>query len=134
MAAVSMTIEGDAAMRRRLESCARDFPLESRRGMNVVLARLFAITQERVPVKSGKLKASGKKSVSLKKVEGEPNIAGTILYGDSEVWYARLVHDNLKAKHPHGQARYVASVIEEAAGTVGHELAKEIDLKKTVPR
>lgn len=131
--ALKMTLEGDKEMKARLKNLASDFPLEARRGANVVIKRKLALTQERVPVKTGNLKKTGRVTVSLAKAGGQANISASILYGGQGVLYARRVHEDLKAKHKRGgQAKFVESVLLEAVPTVGGELATEIDLKKVV--
>jgi hypothetical protein len=134
MAALKMTLEGDKEMKANLEGLVAGFPLEARRAMNAILERKVVIVQGRTPVKSGNLKATIRKSVSLAKARGAPNISGTIIAGGGpkKVAYARMVHENLKARHRVGQAKYLESVLLEAVPTVGGELATEIELKKAM--
>lgn len=127
-----MTLEGGEAMKVKLRLLAHQFPLEVRRAANVVIDRKLAITQERVPVKTGKLKKTGRKMVSLSKVGGAPNVSASIVYGSLEVLYARRVHEDLLAKHKVGQAKYVESVILESVSTAGSELANEISLQRAM--
>jgi ribosomal 50S subunit-recycling heat shock protein len=80
------------------------------------------ITQERVPVKSGALKATGRISVRV----GEKQVTARIIYGDGDVRYAANVHEDLSAQHKNGQAKYVESVINET--DFGAEVATALTL------
>ena len=83
----------------------------------------LAITQERVPVKSGDLKATGRVSVRV----GEKQVTARIIYGDADVRYGPKVHEDLGAKHSGGgQAKYVESVINET--DFGAEVATALTL------
>jgi len=130
-AALRMTLDGDRAMKRKLESMVRKFPVAVRRGTRIVAEQKLAITQDRVPVKTGKLKSTGKVRISLRKVLGDENISATIVYGGSGVLYARRVHENLTARHKGGgRAKYVESVLMESVSSIGADLARAIDLKR----
>lgn len=131
MGAFSMKLEGERAMKRNLENMVRKFPVAVRRGTKVVAEQKLAITQARVPVKSGKLKSTGKVRVALRKVSGEENISAEIVYGGPGVPYATKVHEDLSARHKGGgKAKFVESVLMESVSTIGAELAREIDLKR----
>lgn len=125
MAAIRMTLEGDRQMRQKLEGLAREFPLEARRGTNVVAKQKLAIAQERTPVKSGKLRDSGRVSVSIKKKGQNPNISATIKFGGPDILYARKVHETHKT-----HSKFLERTLQESVGTIGADLAREIDLKK----
>ena len=126
-----MTLEGDRAMKRTLENMVRKFPVAVRRGTRVVAEEKLAITQDRVPVKTGKLKSTGKVRVVIRKVSGDENISAEIAYGGDGVLYAHKVHEDLGARHKGGgKAKYVESVLMESVSTIGPDLAREIDLKR----
>lgn len=85
----------------------------------------LGMTQELVPVASGALKATGR-------VEpGDFNaneVTVNIAYGDEVVNYAYSVHEDLEAVHPHGQAKYVESVVrgELANGNAARRMGATI--------
>lgn len=125
--AFRMTLAGDTEMKAKLRGVAREFPLEARRGTGVVAQQKLELAQERCPVKSGKLQASGKKSVSIRKSGATPNILATVKFGGPGIPYARIVHET----HP-TKSKFLESVMLEAVPTIGADLAREIDLKKAM--
>lgn len=132
---LKVQLEGSELMLVRLRYLAANFPLEARRGANVVIKDLLEKTKKRVPVKTGALKDSGRTVVSMSKVGGAPNIAASIVYGNSQVRYARIVHEDLKRKHPNGGGpKFVESVILEAQPTMGARLADEIAIKRAMKK
>lgn len=125
--AIRMTLAGDREMKQKLQGCAREFPLEARRGTRVVAMQKADLAQERAPEKTGKLKASKRVSVSIRKSGATPNISATVKFGGPDVRYARIVHET----HP-TQSKFLESVLLEAVPTIGADLAREIDLKKAL--
>lgn len=94
----------------------------------------FEMTQELVPVDTEQLKRSGR--VEPTEVEGSV-IAASIAYGGpagsgptqtEDVDYAIAVHEDLEVFHPHGQAKYVETVVreEEASGRTAERMAAGI--------
>lgn len=103
---------------------------DMRKAMLVVGERKLAITQERVPRRTGKLAKTGRVSVRV----GEKQVMVRLKYGDDEeVKYAIWVHENLTNKHEVGQAKYVESVIRETRDFAG-EIAAELDIVKAAQR
>lgn len=86
----------------------------------------LAITQERVPVKKGKLKATGRASVRV----GAKQLTAKILYGDDEVKYAVRQHEDLSLQHKVGGPKYVESVINETR--FAEELGARFDLAAAI--
>lgn len=96
--------------------------------------REFPLTQERVPIASGELQKSGR----VEEVDNEADEAVVaIAYGGPagsgpdqsvDVDYAVVVHEDLEAHHPHGQAKYVESVVREelASGRAAERMAADI--------
>lgn len=95
------------------------------RGLMTALAEpIFQQTQERVPVKKGDLKASGRISVRV----GAKQITLAIKYGNDRVLYAARIENDLELKHPNGgQAKYVESVVRTFP--FAEEVARRIDLR-----
>jgi len=85
-------------------------------------------SKRRVPVKTGNLRASGQVA-RPERTEGR-KIVVTLSYGGAAVDYAVPVHENLEAEHPHGQAKYLESVLNEYVETAGEEIAARIHFDK----
>lgn len=109
----------------RLDKFGGEVRKDMRRAMISVATRKLAVTQERVPIRTGKLKRTGRVSVRV----GAKQVMARIIYGDDKVKYAVYVHENLEARHKVGQAKYVESVIRETRNFAG-EVAAELDIVK----
>jgi len=85
--------------------------------------------KQRTPVLTGALRASGQVR--------PPDVSGSVVevtlgFGNSAVGYAIYVHENLMARHPVGEAKYLERPLLEAvrgmegrlAAAVGRELAR----------
>lgn len=108
MAQVAITTSGLPNLKAALLRFGKGGRRVLREAMIEALRPAFEETQDRVPVKSGKLKASGRISVRA----GEKQLTAKILYGGDGVPYALIVHENLEHDHPNGgQAKYVESVV-----------------------
>jgi hypothetical protein len=125
--AIRMVLEGDRQMKQKLEGFAREFPLEARRGTRVVANQKGDLAQARAPEKTGKLKASKRIAVSIRRSASVTNISATVKFGGPDVPYARIVH----ATHP-TKSKFLESVMLESVNTIGADLAREIDLKKAL--
>jgi hypothetical protein len=102
---------------------------ESRKELRKALLELgdekLALTQQRVPYKTGKLSGTGRKSVRA----GEKQISLKISYGGPEAPYALRVHEDLEANYKGGRrAKYVESVLLETK--FAQELAAKFDIRK----
>lgn len=93
--------------------------------------RVFPITQEQVPVNTHALQNTGR----VEEVENEGDeITVSIAYGDADVDYALVVHEDLEAKHPHGKAKYVEDPVREelesgrSAAYMGAEIKARLGL------
>ncbi len=105
VATVTHNLKDFAAMLTRLDKGSK---LELKRVMGAIALPLFERTQAIVPVKKGKLKASGRISIRV----GTKQLTLSIKYGNAEVQYAAKIHEDLELAHPHGgQAKYVESVV-----------------------
>lgn len=125
MAALRMTLEGESQLKRQLENLIKNSPKELRRALRKVGERKFQITQERVPVKKGVLKGSGKFRVMISGKKEDLRV--TIVYGGPDAPYARRVHDTHKT-----QSKFLESVLLESVPTLGGELRDEIDLARAM--
>ncbi len=124
VASVTSNLKNFSAWLRTLDKSGKK---ELRKSMGSVALPLFEKTQEIVPVKKGKLKASGRISIRV----GDKQITLTIKYGDDGTPYAAKIHEDLELTHPHGgQAKYVESVVRGYPFL--EVLAALIDLKRLV--
>lgn len=91
----------------------------------------FRQTQERVPVRSGDLKSTGRVSVRV----GDKQVMARILYGDrTKVRYAVIVHERVGAAFRSGQAKYVESVVAGKGREFTERLAKRLDVARAARR
>lgn len=113
---------GDKQLIGALKSLQQSVPKAFRAALVELGDVVFAKTQDRVPVKTGKLKGTGRVTVRA----GAQQVVMGIHYGNDEVRYAGRVHEDLKARHTIGQAKYVESVVNET--DFGGELASRVKL------
>jgi hypothetical protein len=77
------------------------------------LEPVFDKSQEYVPQKTGALRASGELEV-IGAMGSAHEPEGSITYGNSEAWYAALVHEYVWLNHePPTRAKYLQSALEE---------------------
>jgi hypothetical protein len=77
-----------------------------------------------VPVKTGNLRSTG--FVQLPEIDGQ-DINVTLSYGGPAVDYAVVVHEDLTAHHPHGQAKYLSTPLEQRLGDVHTKLVVDLN-------
>ena len=83
--------------------------------------------KERVPVDTGALRDSGAVTLSQ---DGRRTVA-TISFGNDQVGYATIVHEDLEAQHDQGTAKFLEHALNEAAPDLARKIAACIDLKKS---
>lgn len=123
---------GDKELKRKLERAIDEMPKELRKAVQAVVQPIFEVTQQRVPVKDGDLKATGRMTVFVSPKRDE--IGARIVYGGPEAPYARRVHEDLEAEDK-GDGRgpkFVERPVHEAKPRLGTDLAREIDLRRVV--
>lgn len=84
----------------------------------------MAQSKQRVPVDTGALRSSGHV------VAPDPNaqvLQMTLGYGGAAVDYALVVHENLEARHPVGEAKYLERPVMERLGTLDRDLASALE-------
>lgn len=84
-------------------------------------------SKRRVPVDTGTLRASG---FVMEPERSGRNISVTLAYGGPAEGYAVVVHEDLDAFHPHGQAKYLESVLKESQPHMRARLAQRIHLNQ----
>ena len=80
----------------------------------------MTVSKTRTPVRFGVLKGSGHVT--------QPEQVGTswqvrLVFGGPAAPYAKIVHENLKAHHAVGQAKYLESVVSERKSGLAREVA-----------
>lgn len=80
-----------------------------------------------VPVRTGNLRATG--FVHPPEIDGK-QIYVTLSYGGPAVDYAIVVHEDLTAHHPHGQAKYLSTPLEQHLGDVHRKLVSDLNSAK----
>jgi hypothetical protein len=122
MAMIRVQFEGGDKMKAKLEKVAVQFPLEARRGTNVVARRKLEEARANAPRKTGRLIRESKVSVSIRKSGPRPNISASLKFTAP---YASRQHETHKTK-----GKFLEKVIRGSVGTLARELAAEIELKK----
>jgi hypothetical protein len=116
---------------RKLDKCSLAVEVSSFRGVQQGARHVLEVSQERVPVRTGALKNSGKVTV-----DEELKIV-TISYGDSTLSlegtptrdYAARIHETLNEKNPVG-FKYLETAfddsLEEVLNLIGDSIKKEL--------
>lgn len=124
---VRLQMDGEDAMRRRLERMTQEAPRELRRAAVAVADRLVPIVQQRTPFRTGKLHDSVRRRVRVS--AKKEDISVSIVAGGPDIPYARIQHENLEFKHARGQAKFIESVLLESVPTLAQDIAGEVDLQ-----
>ena len=85
--------------------------------------RIMTEAKGRTPVDTGALRASGQ--VQPPEVAGS-RVSVTLGFGNNSVAYAVYVHENLTARHPVGEAKYLERPLLEAVRGMDARLAADI--------
>lgn len=84
----------------------------------------------RTPVDTGALRASHE---TAPPVYAGSNITVTITVGGPTAPYALIVHEDLNAHHPVGQAKFLESTLNESAPFIAERLGRRIRVEELVP-
>jgi hypothetical protein len=84
-------------------------------------------SMRRTPVDTGALKGSHE---TLPPEYDGPEVSVKIVVGGPAAPYAVVVHENLEAHHPNGQAKFLESTINESRPFMADRLAKRIDINR----
>jgi len=85
--------------------------------------------KQRTPVDTGALRASGR--VHPPKIVGH-DISVALTFGGPAVDYAIVVHEDLDAVHPVGQAKFLELTLNESRPHLLQRVARRIDLDRLV--
>ena len=124
MTPLSVTITGEAAMVARLHALGREGPAVLAGALYRAGERIMTRSKDEfVPVKWGHLRASG--HVQPPATHGNAVVV-TLGYGGPAVTYAVPVHENVTARHPVGEAKFLERPLFEASRTLAADLAKDV--------
>jgi len=117
------TVTGVSQMAGKLRSLSSQFPDAVAKAIYQEAQIEMTESKRRVPVDTGVLRASG--FVQDPEKSGG-NISVTLAYGGAASEYAVIVHEDLEAFHPIGQAKYLESVLKESAKYMAARIAKRV--------
>lgn len=112
-------------MRAKIQAVTRKLPKKLERSMMIEWGIELVEVKERTPVKTGALRDS-------EHLEGPHwkwnKVTVEIVAGNDSIDYAWPVHEDLSMFHPHGQAKYIESVLFESAPFMASRIAKRVHL------
>jgi hypothetical protein len=113
-------IKGLPELIKYLEGIKTEIPHDAESVLQEIAEEIMVVAQERTPVVSGNLQKSGK----VGKAYTTGNVTQVILsFGNDLVDYPIYVHENLKAVHPNGQAKFLESAVLDSASYVGEKIS-----------
>jgi hypothetical protein len=107
-----------------VEKVKRELPKQMRDAVQAEAEALKVVAQSRVPVKTGALKNSARVVMDPDKAKA------SIVFGNTDVDYAVIVHENLEAHHENGQAKFLESTLMEATSGMAERLATRMRFEK----
>ena len=124
MAGVKITIKGIDRAVRRLKALGEDINKKVAPALFQEAEEIMGRSKELVPVDTGVLRSSG----HVKRPEVDRNgVRVTLAYGGPAEAYALIVHENLRARHPVGQAKFLEQPLLEALPEVKRAVGKALD-------
>jgi len=127
--AAGFRVIGADRMLVNLRKLQKDSPHEFGRALRVETEVEATESKRRTPVDTGALR-------STIHAEGPEYRGSTVVTaisaGGPSARYALIVHEDLEAHHPVGQAKYIESTLNESAPFIGARVARRIDLGKVV--
>ena len=124
-------MKGAKEMVARMERLAKAMPNELARALYEEALIEQKESMRRTPVDTGALRAS---HVTTKPVINGRDIRVSIEIGGPAAPYGVIVHEDLEADHPVGQAKFLESTINESRPYFAARIAKRIELNKLVTR
>lgn len=123
--AIEFSLKGQKELRARILGLA--LTARSSEAMAAITAEMeieFAASQEMVPVKTGRLKRSGRVIPTVMSGAGEQvDFVTRIIY---DAPYAYKQHMALHYRHDDGQANYLGSVLRESRRFMGERIARRL--------
>lgn len=106
-------------MKHKLERLITEGPKELRRAMVEVAERKLPLLRAATPKKKGWLRESERVRVMVSTKKEDLRVS--FIAGDERAWYARIVESRVQ---------FMEKFILGQAGTVGGEIAAQVDLKR----
>jgi hypothetical protein len=132
---IRVGMEGDKDMLRRLERVAGDQGMRKQAreaALGFAREECLPLMVERTPKKTGKLRST--ETVKVRVSSKKEDIGVTLVAGGPRAPYARIVHEDLRARHKVGQAKYMESVILEKRSTAAQGIGSRLSLEEAVGR
>jgi len=121
MASKTLRITGDKELIRILNRIKRESPKALGAALYQEGQEIISDSKDNyVPVDTAALKTSG--HAELPEIKGN-GVTVTIGYGGAASKYAVIVHENLTARHPVGQAKYLEEPLNNAANGMAERLS-----------
>lgn len=115
-----MHVEGVPRLRRRVQLAQAQGPMRLIAMLDDTLEDVFEVSQQLVPLDLGPLQESGR--IVWENIGGGRS-GGSIVYGNADLPYAVIQHENLAYAHAPGrQAKYVEQPMNEAAAALPGKL------------
>lgn len=114
---------GAEAMIAKLEAIAQKVPDNAARSLFQQGQVIMGASKRLVPVDTGALRSTG---TVERPVIKRGDVSVTLAFGGPAEPYAAAVHENLNARHPVGQAKYLEQPVLEAMPTLAGDLGKDI--------
>ena len=115
---------GSAQMIARIRSYAKNLRQQTASALLAETELMATAIKGRTPVDTGTLRASI--HVTGPEFEGK-QIKTAVVAGGPASPYALIVHENLHAQHPVGQAKYIESVFDEQQGSLLQRIANRVE-------
>ena len=121
--AIAITITGIEALAAKFRALGASLPAAAGKALVQEGERIMTDAKRRTPVDTGALRASGQTAW--------PDVAAasvsvTLGFGNTAVKYAVYVHENLAARHPVGEAKFLENAVMAAERGIGDRLASTL--------
>jgi hypothetical protein len=125
--ATSKAAKGFADLRSKLRHMAKSAPQEAGRALYQEALVEQKEAMRRCPIDTGALRASHETTRPAIK-DGDISVA--IRCGGPSAPYALIVHEDLEADHPVGEAKWLERTLRESAPHMGARIAKRFDANR----
>lgn len=122
---LSLQVKGLSQLEKGLRNVGNDIIARIEPALRAEAEIELTEAKRRTPVKTGALRASG----HVVSVQRGRDSEAKIMYGGPAAGYAIQVHENLEVFHRNGQARFLASVIEESAPFMTERIAARLRMR-----
>lgn len=119
MADEPVTVSGISGVSAGLRAFATMFSERAAVALNEIAEVTMTDAKDRTPVDTGRLMRSG----FVSEYATASTLRATLAFGTD---YAVYVHENLRARHTNGEAKFLEHAVQKAAATFEDDLAKGI--------